>query len=227
MPGSWPFLRRRHVSAAAVWSGRDGAIAAWPTNWPQWWHRIARGRSGADGIEPPLRSFGPSPGARGRGGWHRGALGQRTACARRGRDDRSDDRHPERSARPLALELSLPGSTRRRRELISGLGTHPAELARRAAADQETCGVYSGYSDDTAADNMSSRQSRTCRAYRKDTQIRARDNGIGSCPTSCRWWSVTGHGPSRRWREYQAWQPQRPPLLRCRGPQGADGSSAT
>jgi hypothetical protein len=128
---------------------------------------------GADGIEPPLMSFGPSPGARGRGGWHRGALGQRTACARRGRDDRSGDRHPERCAGPLALELSLPGSTRCRRELISGLRRHAAGLAQRAAADQETCGVYSGYSEDTAPDNASSPQPRTCRVYSEDTQIRA------------------------------------------------------
>jgi hypothetical protein len=35
--------------------------------------RIAGGRSGADGIEPPLRSFGPLPGARGCGCRHRGA----------------------------------------------------------------------------------------------------------------------------------------------------------
>jgi hypothetical protein len=110
---------------------------------------------------------------RGRGCRHRGVLGQRTACARRGRGDRSDDRHPERSAGPLALELSLPGSTRRRRELISGLGRHAAGLAQRAAADQGTCGVYSRYSDDTAADKVSSPKPRTRGGYSEDTQNRA------------------------------------------------------
>ena len=52
-------------------------------------------------------------------------------------DDRSDDRHPERPAGPLARSRSLPVSTRRRRELVSELGAHAAGLVHQAGADQE------------------------------------------------------------------------------------------
>ena len=38
-------------------------------------------------------------------------------------------------------------------------------------------GGYSGYSGDTAVDNVSSPKPRTCRGYSEDTQIRAGDNG--------------------------------------------------
>jgi len=42
-------------------------------------------------------------------------------------------------------------------------------------------GGYSGYSEDTAADNVSSPKPRTCRVYSEDTQKRAGDNGGYAC----------------------------------------------
>ncbi len=42
---------------------------------------------------------------------------------------------------------------------------------------RDTCGCYSGYSEDTTADNVSSPRLRTRRDYSKDTQNRASDNG--------------------------------------------------
>ena len=41
----------------------------------------------------------------------------------------------------------------------------------------DNCGGYSGYSGDTAADNVSSPKPRSRRGYSEDTQIRAGDNG--------------------------------------------------
>jgi len=40
---------------------------------------------------------------------------------------------------------------------------------------RDTCGCYSGYSEDATADNVSSPRPRTCRGYSEDTQIRAGD----------------------------------------------------
>jgi len=51
--------------------------------------------------------------------------------------------------------------------------TRPA----RRSGPGECCGGYSGYSEDTAADNVSSPKPRTCRVYSEDTQKRAGDNG--------------------------------------------------
>ena len=99
----------------------------------------------------------------------------------------------ERSAGSLARSRPLPGSARRRRELISELGTHAAGLVQQPEPDQETCGGYSGYSEDTAPDNPSSPKPRTFRSYSEDTQNGTGDNG-GSVRAS---YASGGGGASR------------------------------
>jgi hypothetical protein len=97
----------------------------------------AEARSGADGIRPLAKSFGARPLRAD------AAVSAAVPSASAGPvpvvdpDDRSDDRHPERSVGPHARSRALPGSTRRRRELISELGTHVAGLVQQAGADQE------------------------------------------------------------------------------------------
>jgi hypothetical protein len=107
---------------------------AWPAATQR--HRLAGGPSGADGIEPLAKSSGACP-------VHAdAAVGAAVPSPSAepvpvvNSHDR-DDRHPERSAGRARPELSLPGSTRRRRELISELGMHAAELVRQAGARQD------------------------------------------------------------------------------------------
>ena len=47
--------------------------------------------------------------------------------------------------------------------------------------DGDNCGGYSGYSEDTSVDNVSSPRPRSRRGYSEDTQIRAGDNGGSLC----------------------------------------------
>jgi hypothetical protein len=87
-------------------------------------------------------------------------------------------RSPGTPARPARVQgHPLPGSTGRRR----GAGQLPqsaspdvsAELAGQARErDQvrDICGGYSGYSEDTAIDNVSSPKPRACGGYGEDTQ---------------------------------------------------------
>ena len=57
-------------------------------------------------------------------------------------------------------------------ELISELGTPQANSPGKpgTARQENTCGGYSGYSEDTAADNVSSPRLRACGGYSEDTQ---------------------------------------------------------
>jgi hypothetical protein len=55
-----------------------------------------------------------------------------------GPDDRSHGRHPERSPAQLDRSRPLPGSTKRRRELISKAATPSAEVARQAGKQTRT-----------------------------------------------------------------------------------------
>src|SRR5206468_1916337 len=65
-------------------------------------------------------------------------------------------------------------------ELISELGmpsAEPAGQAREVDQARDGCGCYSGYSEDTAIDNVSSPKPKTRGVYSEDTQTRAIDNG--------------------------------------------------
>jgi hypothetical protein len=153
MPGRRPFLRRRHVTAAAAGkahhqchrhpagassrgapaeggvggrTGSDGAVAG------------RRPTIRADGIEPVAKSFGACPV---RADAATAAAVPSTSAQpvpAAGPDDRSDDRHPETISWPARPQPSLPGSTKRRRELISEPGTHAAELVQHVGVDQES-----------------------------------------------------------------------------------------
>jgi hypothetical protein len=86
-------------------------------------------------------------------------------------DDHSDDRHPERSPGPARLERSLPGST----QAPTGADERTPDARRRTRPASwngpgQTCSGYSGYSKDTAADNVSSPKPRTRGGYSEDTQ---------------------------------------------------------
>ena len=95
-----------------------------------------------------------------------------------GPDDRSHNRHRERLARP-ARAVPRPGSTKRRRGASQrGRGASGrTSSAIWSGPEHDTCGRYSGYSEDTTADNVSSPGPRTRRGYSKDSQNGARDNG--------------------------------------------------
>jgi hypothetical protein len=111
-------------------------------------------------------------------GRRRGASGQRTACARR--------RSGPSQRRPSSGTLSWPArpqpSPARRHQAPTG-AEQPARDARRRTRPAHWSGPgrpgggYSGYSEDTPADNVSSPKPRTRRVYSEDTQKRAGDNG--------------------------------------------------
>jgi hypothetical protein len=46
-----------------------------------------------------------------------------------------------------------------------------AGQAREVDQDMRLCGCYSGYSEDTTVDNVSSPEPGTCRVYSEDTQF--------------------------------------------------------
>ena len=95
-----------------------------------------------------------------------------------------DDRGPRVTwnAQPARLErraVPRPAISSADKELISELRTPSSDLAgpaREWTRTCDTCGGYSGYSEDTAADNVSSPKPRTCRGYSEDTQKWAGDN---------------------------------------------------
>jgi hypothetical protein len=151
----------------------------------------AHGRPGHDaavtGRRPTIRADGPRAagqelrclsGACGHGRRRRGASGQRTACARR--------RSGQSQRRPSSGTLSWPARRRRspaRQHQAPTGAEQPARDARRRtrpahwSGPGQSGGGYSGYSDDTPADNVSSQKPRTCRVYSEDTPKRAGDNG--------------------------------------------------
>src|SRR5256886_12525932 len=53
----------------------------------------------------------------------------------------------------------------------------PAVQAREVYQARDGCGCYSGYSEDTAIDNVSSPEAKAYGVYSEDTQIRTPDNG--------------------------------------------------
>lgn len=152
--------------------GRLGPRANWPRRSGT---GVADGRPGAESIEPLATSFDACPvrADAAAGAAMTSASAELVSVV--DPDDRSDGRHAERSAGAARPEPSLPGSTRRRRE------GQPARDARRGARPAsrsgpgETCGGYSGYSGDAAADNVSSPKPITPGGYSEDTQIRAGD----------------------------------------------------
>jgi len=78
----------------------------------------------------------------------------------------------------FAAHLAEPSPARQHQapaEPVSKPETHAADLLQDAGAGP---GRYSGYSEDTAADNVSSPKPRTRRGYSEDTQNGAGDNGI-------------------------------------------------
>ena len=88
-------------------------------------YRAAGGRSGADGIEPLATSFVPARCVRMRLLAPRSLRPAQSPVSVVDPNDRSDDRHPERPAGPLARSRPLPVSTRRRRELVRSSGRTP------------------------------------------------------------------------------------------------------
>ena len=96
-------------------------------------------------------------------------------------DDRSDGRHPERSAGPVARSRPLPGSTRRPRSRSASSRRTKPNSSSKLERTRKTCRGYSDYIEDTAADNVSSPKPRTCRGYSEDTQIWTLDNGGSLC----------------------------------------------
>jgi hypothetical protein len=95
-----------------------------------------------------------------------------------GPDDRSHNRHRERLARP-ARAVPGPAAPSAGGEPASEAAALPGgpRPASRSGPEHDTCGRYSGYSEDTTADNVSSPGPRTRRGYSKDSQNGARDNG--------------------------------------------------
>jgi hypothetical protein len=100
-------------------------------------YRVAGRRSGAGGLEPPAKSFGACSVRAAAAATATVPAASAEPVPAGGPDDRSDDHHPERSAEPLTRIRRLHGSTRRRRELISELRTHAAELVWHAGADHD------------------------------------------------------------------------------------------
>ena len=152
MPGSRAFLRRRHVTAAAAGEGphrcHRGPASACSRGTPAEGraargelgaterYRVAGRRSGADGIEPPAKSFGACPvRADAAAAPVPSTSAQPVPVA--GPDDRSDDGHPNAQLARSPAAVPCPAGTERRRELISELGTRAAELVQHAGADQE------------------------------------------------------------------------------------------
>ena len=114
----------------------------------------------------------------GRGRRRRGAFGQRSASIRRGsgRPRRQPSSgalsRPARPGRPRPGQHQAPaGADQQARHARSG--SRPA----RWSGPGDTCGGYSGCSQDTTADNVSSPKPTTCRGYSEDTQNGAGDNG--------------------------------------------------
>jgi hypothetical protein len=143
-------------------------------NWPRHSGTRSRADDPARTVRAAAQELRCLPGACARGCRRRGAFGQRRTCDRRG-SGRSQRRPSSGTlSRPARPE---PAPTRQHQAPtgpISGLGTHrPASWSRPG----KTCGGYSGYSEDTAADNVSSLKPRTCRVYSEDTQKWAGDNG--------------------------------------------------
>ncbi len=93
-------------------------------------------------------------------------------------DDPDHEGHQERRLAQLESRAHpLPGSTGRRRGADqlpqSASPDVSAELAGQARErDQvrDICGGYTGYSEDTAIDNVSSPKPRACGGYGEDTQ---------------------------------------------------------
>lgn len=190
MPGRRAFLRRGHVAAAAVRIGHDrrhrGPVGAYPAR------GAARCRPGLRATRPRTKRFPAVGGGTRRGTapsrWPRASVParQRQRTPRRlpsGRSPcpswRPDDPGATTgtwNARLARLErraIRCPAAPRRRRGTGQRARDASAELAGQAqGAGQatDTCGCYSGYSEDTTADNVSSPGFRTRRGYSEDTQ---------------------------------------------------------
>ena len=80
---------------------------------------------------------------------------------------------PPNSSRPRPAAPSAGGEPASEAAALPS-GPRPAS---RSGPEHDTCGRYSGYSEDTTADNVSSPGPRTRRGYSKDSQNGARDNG--------------------------------------------------
>jgi hypothetical protein len=185
MPGRRAFLRRRHVSAAAAGGVRDRLIAArltrvrvvrplkaGPTGElaATERYRVAGGRSGTDGIEPLAKTPAPARCVRTRlpaplclrpaqslcPSWIRTIAA--TTVIRNAQPPRSP------GTVPCPAAPGADGAGQRARDARSR--TCPANWS----GPGKTCGGYSGYGEDTAADNVSSPKPRTCRGYSEDAQ---------------------------------------------------------
>ena len=195
MPGRRRFLRRRHVAAADAGTGHyRGVIAirraysarrarcrrgAW-ASWLRSGSRPLAGDPGAGGIErwPSARSGAFA--MRAAAAPATALSGQRRALARRGSGRSGPRPSPGPPAARLGRACPCPAAARRRRELADEITTPSAEFAGPATgADQDMrlCGGYSGYSEDTTADNVSSPMPRASGGYSEDTQNGAGDNG--------------------------------------------------
>ena len=128
-----------------------------------------------DGIEPLARRFsvGVVAGA---------AVGATTPPGRR-----APVRRDARTIRTTTVTWNAQLARLERRRIrcwqhqapAGDLISEPRKPQRNSLAGQgvdqarDTCGCYSGYSEDTTADNVSSPRLRTRRGYSKDTQNRA------------------------------------------------------
>jgi hypothetical protein len=187
MPGRRPFLRRRHVAAADAGTGHyrghrdpagvfDEARRCRRGAWASWLRSGSRrGRViRAQAVSSAGQARAPVPSRCGR---LRRPLRRFLASAEPlpvvGPDDPSHDRHPEPPAARLGRACPCPATARRRRELADEITTPSAEFAGPATgADQDMrlCGGYSGYSEDTTADSVSSPMPRASGGYSEDTQ---------------------------------------------------------
>ena len=77
---------------------------------------------------------------------------------------------------PARQHQAPTGADQRGRDALSG-----PRPASRSGPEHDTCRRYSGYSEDTTADNVSSPKPKTCRGYSEDTQNGAGDNGGSAC----------------------------------------------
>ena len=182
MPGRRAFLRRRHVAAAATRQviidviearrARLGVMRRWRPS-----ARASRPRSDSGrrqvipvrgGTEPPA---GRSGACAARAAAATAPLCEPQSPAHSG-SGRSEPRPSPETLGPPKLEPSPArqhqaptGAGQRGRGALSG-----PRPASRSGPEHDTCGRYSGYSEDITADNVSSPGPRTRRDYSEDSQ---------------------------------------------------------